>query len=39
MLKHFRRVAPRDEKHASNDLAMLKRAAIKLWLRVHESMG
>jgi len=37
-IKHFRRVATRYEKHASNYLAMLKLAAIKIWLRVYESM-
>ena len=37
-IKHFRRVATRYEKHASNYLAMLKLAAIKIWLRAYESM-
>ena len=31
-LKHFRRVATRDEKRAANYLAMLTMAAILLWL-------
>jgi len=31
-LKHFRRVATRYEKRAENYLAMLKLAAIKIWL-------
>jgi transposase len=31
-LKHFRRVAPRYEKRAKNYEAMLKIAAIKIWL-------
>lgn len=37
-IKHFRRVATRYEKHASNYLAMLKLAATKIWLRANESM-
>ena len=37
-IKHFRRIATRYEKHASNYLAMLKLAAIKIWLRSYESM-
>ena len=32
-IKHFRRIATRYEKHATNYLAMLKLAAIKIWLR------
>lgn len=32
-IKHFRRVATRYEKHASNYLAMLKLASIAIWLR------
>ena len=32
-IKHFRRVATRYEKHAANYLAMLKLAAISVWLR------
>ncbi len=38
-IKHFRRVATRYDKHASNYLAMLKLACIKIWMRVHESMA
>ena len=38
-IKHFRRVATRYEKHASNYLAMLKLACIKIWMRVYESMA
>jgi len=38
-LKHFRRIATRYEKHASNYLAMLKLAAIKIWTRANESMA
>ena len=38
-IKHFRRVATRFEKHAANYLAMIKLAAIRIWLRVNESMA
>ena len=38
-IKHFRRVATRFEKHADNYLAMIKLAAIRIWLRVNESMA
>ena len=37
-IKHFRRIATRYEKHASNYLAMLKLAAAKVWMRRNESM-
>jgi transposase len=37
-IKHFRRLATRYEKHASNFLAMLKLAAAHLWLRHNESV-
>jgi transposase len=37
-LKHCRRIATRYEKLASNFLAMIKLAAIRLWLRHNESM-
>jgi transposase len=37
--EHFRRVATRYEKHASNYLAMLKLACVKIWMRVYESMA
>jgi transposase len=36
-IKHFRRVATRYEKLAANFLAMLKLAAIRIWLRAYES--
>ena len=36
-MKQFRRVATRYEKLAANYLAMLKLAAIRLWLRAYES--
>jgi transposase len=35
-IKHFRRLATRYEKHATNFLAMLKLAATHLWLRHNE---
>jgi hypothetical protein len=37
-IKHFRRYATRYEKHAANFLAMLKLAAVHLWLRHNESV-
>ena len=37
-LKHFRAVATRFEKHAENYLALIKLAAIKIWLRTYESV-
>ena len=36
--KHLRRVTTRFEKHAANYLAMIKLAAIRIWLRFNESM-
>lgn len=36
-IKQFRRVATRYEKLAANYLAMVKLAAIRLWLRAYES--
>ena len=36
--QHFRRLATRYEKHAANFLAMLKLAAVHLWLRHNESV-
>ena len=36
-LKHFRRVATRYDKLASNFLAMIQLASIRLWLRAYES--
>lgn len=38
-IKHFRRIATRFEIHATNYLAMVKLAAIRIWLRVYESMN
>lgn len=37
-IKHFRRIATRYEKQAANYLAMLKLAAIQIWLRHNESI-
>lgn len=37
-VKHCRRIATRYEKHAANFLALLKLAAVRLWLRHYESM-
>lgn len=36
-LKHFRAIATRFEKHAANYLALVKLAAVRIWLRVYES--
>ncbi len=36
-IKHFRRVATRFEKFASNYLAMVKLASIWVWLRIQET--
>ena len=38
-LKHFRAVATRYEKHASNYLALIKLAATRIWLRAYESVA
>ena len=38
-IKHYRRVATRFEKQAAKYLAMIKLAAIRIWLRVNESMA
>jgi transposase len=37
-LKHFRAIATRYEKHAENYLALVKLAAIRIWLRAYESV-
>jgi transposase len=37
-LKHFRAIATRYEKHAANYLALVKLAAIRVWLRHNESV-
>ena len=37
-LKHFRAIATRFEKHAANYLGLIKLAAIRIWLRVYESV-
>jgi transposase len=36
-LKHFRRVATRYDKLATNFLAMVQLASMRLWLRAYES--
>lgn len=37
-LKHFRAIATRYEKHATNFLALVKLAATRIWLRNYESV-
>jgi transposase len=37
-LKHFRAIATRYEKRAENYLALIKLAAVRIWLRANESM-
>jgi transposase len=37
-LKHYRAIATRYEKHARNFLALVKLAAIRIWLRHNESV-
>ena len=37
-IKHFRAIATRFEKHAENYLALVKLAAIRIWLRNYESV-
>ena len=38
-LKHFRAVATRFEKHDANYLALVKLAAIRIWMRRYESVS
>jgi transposase len=38
-IKHFRAIATRYEKHAENYLALVKLAAIRIWLRNYESVS
>jgi transposase len=38
-IKHFRRLATRYEKHAANFLAMLKLAAVHLWLKTSKNLA
>lgn len=38
-LKHYRAVATRYEKHDTHFLALVKLAAIRIWLRVYESVS
>ena len=36
-IKHFRRIATRYDKLAANNMAMIKLASIRVWLRAYES--
>ncbi len=38
-IKHFRAIATRFEKHAENYLALVKLAAIQIWIRNYESVS
>ena len=38
-LKHYRAIATRYEKHATNYLALVKLAASRIWLRAYESVA
>ncbi len=38
-IKHFRAIATRYEKHAENYLALVKLAAIRIWLQNYESVS
>jgi len=38
-LKHYRAIATRYEKHATNYLALVKLASIRIWLRHNESVS
>lgn len=38
-LKHFRAIATRFEKIAQNYLALIKLAAVRIWLRAYESVS
>ena len=37
-IKHYRAIATRYEKHADNYLALVKLAAVRIWLRTYESV-
>ena len=37
-LKHFRAIATRFEKHDANYLALVKMAAVRIWMRFYESV-
>lgn len=37
-MKHYRAVATRYEKHANNFLALVKLAAVQIWIRSYESV-
>jgi len=38
-IKHYRAIATRFEKHAGNYLALVKLAAIRIWIRSYESVS
>jgi transposase len=38
-LKHFRAIATRFEKHDANDLALVTRAAARIWIGASESVS
>jgi len=38
-IKHFRRIVTRFETHAQNDLAMIKLASTRMWMRHNESVA
>ncbi len=38
-IKHFRAIATCYEKHPENDLALVKLAAIRIWLRSYEAVS
>lgn len=38
-IKHYRAIATRYEKHAENYLALVKLAAIRIWMRTYESVA
>jgi len=38
-IKHYRAIATRFEKHAENYLALVKLAAIRIWIRSYESVS
>jgi transposase len=37
-LKNFRAIATRFEKHDANYLALVKMAAVRIWMRFYESV-
>ena len=38
-LEHYRTIATRYEKHATNNLALVKLASVRIWLRHNESVS